>query len=152
MAGEELRMVRAPLTGDPLDPAGGGYVLACTGGPRDLRVGDVSHEHVPEDVLDVVLDRGLTHATDEFLACKLVQTGEDRFLRTATHGRESAGPEHLAYHGGVVHEHFAVGRKRVKTRGDHALDSFGDRDLECVVAAPGQQTPVVEHTHELFRV
>src|SRR5690348_9092475 len=104
MAGEELRAIREASARGPLEPLGDGGVLARPGGARDLRVGDVPDEAVPEGVFDVPPDRRAPHAPDELLAPELVQTRQHRLLGRAADRDERSGREDLADDGGVVQE------------------------------------------------
>jgi hypothetical protein len=67
---QHLRVVlSAP---EPLDPARGGEVLAGALGARDLAVGDVPDEEVPERVLVLAGDAARALAADELLPLELV--------------------------------------------------------------------------------
>ena len=48
---EHLRPILGAVVGERLDPLGRAAVARRRGGARDLPVGDVAHEHVPERVL-----------------------------------------------------------------------------------------------------
>ena len=78
VVGDDLGQVADPLAGHVLDPLGDGLVAAGPAHPRDLGVGDVPDQGVPEHVLVLVLDRGGPRPLDELLALQLGQAGLDR--------------------------------------------------------------------------
>ena len=55
VVGEDLRLVR-PISRQPLHPARRGLVLTHAREPRDLPIGDVADEDMPECVLGLALD------------------------------------------------------------------------------------------------
>src|SRR5439155_22162993 len=90
---EHLRPVVAALGRERLDPLGREPVLLRAVAARDLRVGDVAHEHVRERVLTLV-----RHGRPALTAEKLLALEGDQQLlqlpgRKAGDGGERADPE-----------------------------------------------------------
>ncbi len=83
VVGDDLGQVPDPLAGHRLDPLGDRLVAAGPARPRDLGVGDVPDQGVPEHVLVLVLDRGGPRPLDELLALQLGQGGLDRLAAVA---------------------------------------------------------------------
>jgi len=71
VVGEHLRVILRPP--ERLDPLGRQPVLLRAGGARDLAVGDVADEQVPEGVLRLVGDRGPPRPLHEILPLKRMQ-------------------------------------------------------------------------------
>ncbi len=154
---EQLRHVRDAVPGQPLDPGGGRPVLPDPRGPRDLAVGDVADQRVPERVLRLPLDRGAPRLPDELLPGELVHGLADDRLVHAGHRGEGARPEHLPHDRRVLEEGLAVRGQRVQAGGDDGLDGFRDRDHRPLpdrpgAAVPGEGAMVDEHLGELLRV
>src|ERR687896_64472 len=70
-----------PSGGPPAAPAEARRLVAPgPPGPRDLGVGDVPDQGVPEEVLVLVLDRRGPGPVDELLALQLGQPGPNRLV------------------------------------------------------------------------
>ena len=78
VVGEDVGEVLDAFGGLRLDPARGGDVAGGPGGSRELAVGDVAGEDVPEGVLGLALDRGAPGGTHELLARELPERVGDR--------------------------------------------------------------------------
>ena len=107
--GEHLGQVLDPLACLALDPGGRRAVTARPLRPRDLAVGDVAHEQVPERVLALPLHRARPGGADELLAGKLVQRQLELARVAAAHLGQRARPEHLPEHGRVLEQALALG-------------------------------------------
>ena len=86
--------------------------LAMLLGPRrtrDLAVGHVADQGVPERVLHLVLDGRDLCRPNQLLAYQLVQLVPNLALLDARHGRQGPGPEHPADDGGVLQQGLALG-------------------------------------------
>jgi hypothetical protein len=70
---DHARPVGRAVVAEGVDPLGGPAMPVGSPRARNLRVGDVAHEHVPERVLGVGRDRAPTVAADELLALELVE-------------------------------------------------------------------------------
>ena len=101
-------------------------MLVRSAGPRDLRVRDVAHEHVPERVLRVGRDGAATVAADELLPLELMEPVHDSGLVDVAEHGERPGPEHLADHGRVLDQDLLVRRQRVEPGRDDPLDRLGE--------------------------
>src|SRR4029450_1628446 len=88
VVGDDLGQGPAPPPGHRLDPLGDRLVAAGPACPRDLGVGDVPDQGVPEHVLVLVLDRRGPGPLHELLALQLGQGGLDRLAAVAV----AAGP------------------------------------------------------------
>src|SRR4029450_7253208 len=101
VVGDDLGQVPDPLPGHRLDPLGDRLVAAGPACPRDLGVGDVPDQGVPEHVLVLVLDRRGPGPLHELLALQLGQGGLDRLAAVAigpVHGGDGPWPEEAAPH------------------------------------------------------
>ncbi len=124
MVGEDVGEILDPLTCRCLDPGRGRPVLARAGGTRNLRVGDVAHERVPEGVFRLPLDRAPPCRPHELLPSELVERQLDLVLAAVAHRDERTRPEHLAEHRGVLEEALAIRRERVETRCDQGVHAL----------------------------
>ena len=158
VVGEELRLVGDPLADRRLDPGGHREVLGCPLRPRDLSVGYVAHEGMPERVLGLVLDRARADRAHQLLPREVVERLAGQALPDASHGGDRARPEDLPDHRGVLQEALAIDRQGVQPRADEGLHGLGDGHpalvgdrSECRPVAL-EDPPVGEHPDELLRV
>src|SRR5205814_2581657 len=98
---EHLGQVLDPLTRLALDPGSGSAMAARPLRARDLGVGNVANEQMPERVLALALHRARPGGADELLAGELVQRRLYLGRVTTADLGHGAGPEHLAEHGRV---------------------------------------------------
>ena len=157
VVGEHLGEVLDPLRCLALDPSRRRLVLRRPADPRDLAVGDVADEHVPEAVLGLAGHRALPGRPDELRPGELVQAGADRLLVAVADRRERACPEDLADNGGVLKQGLALLRECVQAGGDQRLQVVGEGDLGAFAqlelsALAHEQLAVLEHAHELLRI
>ncbi len=113
---------------------------------RDLAVGDLADEQVPEGVLALAPDRRLPVASDELPPLELVQAALEPPALVAGDGGERAEPEDLAEDGGVLQQRLLAWLERVEPGGDNALYRLGQCQLARNGAALGQ------HPRELLGV
>ena len=94
VVGAHLRVVLGPP--ERLDPLGGAQVLTRALRTRDLPIGDVAYQQVPEPVLDLTLDRAAASALHELLLRQRMELLLGCSQRTE--------PEHLADNSRVLQE------------------------------------------------
>ena len=142
------------LAGLGFQPVRGCQVLCRTPRTRDLLVGDVSDEQVPEPVLRLALHRRLAGGPHELLACELVQRPLDLVRIAVAHGADRAGPEHLAQHGRVLEEGLALLGERVEAGRDQRVNRLRERHIRATSerAVLVEQVAVTQHPHELLGV
>jgi hypothetical protein len=121
---------------------------------RDLGVGDVAHECVPEPILRLTLDRREARASQKLPALELTEIAVHSSSRQAADRGESARPDDLSDDGGVLEEGFALVGERVEAGRNKALDRLGDREpliSDSAKAPVGalEQPAVLEHPDEL---
>jgi hypothetical protein len=129
---DHLRVVLC--ASERLDPLGRPQVLQRPVRPRDLPVGDVADEDVPERVLRLAFDGAATGPLHELL---LAQDMQLLFRRA-----ERAQPEDFPDDGRVLQQRLLLGRERIESRRDDSLHIFRQRALATLC----------EHAHELLRV
>ena len=154
MVGEHLRSVLGSLDVERLDPGSGEAMLLRPPPPRDLAVGDVANEDVPEGVLRLAVDRGAAVAPDEPLALEREQPLLDPPARQASEGHEGACPERPADDRSVLEERLLGRWQGVESGRDDGLDRLRQRELCCGLTASGgpDEPPVHEHAQVLARV
>ena len=140
---EHLAVVLRPS--EALDPAGGGLVPARALGPRDLAVGDVAHEHVPEGVLVLASDRRAPLGAHELLARKRVEGELGVGAFAAPNRADGAEPKDLAEDRCVLEELLLGDREPVEPRRDDALHVLGQRQLP-------RRAALVEQPRELLGI
>jgi hypothetical protein len=150
VVGEQLGMVGDPVAGDPLDPGGHRPVLGDPGRPRQLAVGHLPGEGVPEGVLALAGDRGPAGRADERPAGQLPEGGLGG-------GRvPPADGEHRAHDRGVLQQGPALGGEGVEPGRDQGLDGVGEDRVGGREPHRGavalQQAAVVEHAADLLGV
>ena len=111
----------------------------CTLGSRDLLVGDVADERMPEDVLVFSGDGGSELASNELFALEGMQPLRDR----PTLAAESTEPEDTPDDRGLLEKALLLGWERVDPGGNHPLHGLGNDGL-CGT--------LDEHAGELLRV
>jgi len=99
---QQLRNVTHALAGHRLDPVRRELVLARPRRARDLPVGNVPDQCVPEGVLDLAVHRRHSRPSDELLAGELVEAEVRDPIVDPAHRCDRARPEDLANDGGVV--------------------------------------------------
>jgi hypothetical protein len=151
VVGEHLGHVLDPLARLALDPGCRGTVATCPLRPRDLAVGNVAHEQVPERVLALPFHRARPGRADELLAGKLMQRQLEFALVPVADLGQRAHPKDLAEHGRVLEQALAVRRERVQAGGDQCLQALGQRRLGEDVS-PVIEGAVCEQSHELLRI
>src|SRR5205085_6593071 len=92
---------------------------------RNLAVGDVAEEHVPECVLVLPGDRRTTSALHELLALEPVQHLLGHRPWEFGDDLERTHPEHLPYDGRALDEPLLVVREGVESGRDDALHALG---------------------------
>src|SRR5207253_5545787 len=102
--GEYLGQILHPIARLTLDPSGRRTMAAGPLRARDLAVGDVADEQVPERVLALAFHRAHTSRANELLTGKLVQGELKLALVAAADLGQSAHPEHLPEHGCVLEQ------------------------------------------------
>ncbi len=137
--GEHLGLVLGPA--ERLDPLGGAPVLLRPLRTRDLPVGDVADQHVPERVLRLAGDRRCARTLDELLALERVKSSSSACQRvTPSTACDRAEPEHLPDDGRVLEQPLLRFGERVEPRGDDPLHRLGQLDD---VAALGEHARVL---------
>ena len=122
---EDLRMVGDALRSGLLDPAGGGEMLLGARRARNLLVGDIADERVPEGELLLAVDRGNPDRADELAVHEPVQVPPDRISLTLADRGDAARPEHPADDGGVMEERLELGPEGVEPCGDERMHGLG---------------------------
>jgi hypothetical protein len=156
VVGQQLGMVGGPVGGDPLDPGRDGPVPGHPGRPRELAVGDLAGQVVPEGVLGLAGDRRAADGADERPAGQLLEAGPGGGRVVAGDGTKRPRPEDRADDGGVLEQGPELGGEGVEPGGDHRLDRVGQDRLggrephRAVVAL--QQALVVQHAADLLGV
>ena len=137
---EELRVIgEAPLR-LPLDPLGGLDVLLAARGARDLLVGDIADQHMPERELLLVAHRRDSRGSDELAAHELTQARENVVTVTSSHRGERTRPEHLPENGRVLEQVLELGRQRVEASRDQRLDGLRQVSAEVAPDSPSMRT------------
>src|SRR5439155_1629356 len=95
LMGEYLGQILHPIARLTLDPSGRRTMAAGPLRARDLAVGDVADEQVPERVLALAFHRAHPSRANELLTGKLVQGELKLALVAAADLGQSAHPEHL---------------------------------------------------------
>ena len=146
MVREHLGVILGPA--EPPDPLSGEPMLLGSSRTRDLAVGHVSHEQVPERVFALSRDRRPALATHELLSLEPVQGLLGRRPFHSSDLRGGTQPEHLAENRGVLKKHLLFLRQRIEPGGDDSLHRFGERQL----AVSRQQVAIGEHADELLGI
>ena len=156
VVGEQLGMVGDPVAGDLLDPGGDRPVLGDPGRPRELAVGHLAGEVVPEGVLALAGDRGAAGGADERPAGQLLEVGLGAGRVPPADREQRPRPEHRADHRGVLQQRSALGGEGVQPGGDQGVDRVGKDRVGGREPHRGpvalQQAPVVEHAADLLGV
>ncbi len=105
---EQVCDILDAAAGPLLDPVCGGQVLLRTLRPRDLPVGDVPNERVPERDLPLALHRRRARRADELSPLELVQAGLDLLLRRTADRGHGPAPEDLPENGRVLEQPLAL--------------------------------------------
>ena len=108
MMGGKLCVVLAPLDRQLLDPFRSCAMLPRALDPRDLPVGDVADQRMPERILGLVGNGAAPFPPDEALALERVEPTLD-VTPLGPLATERADPEDLADHGGVLEQVFSAG-------------------------------------------
>ena len=146
MVREHLGVILGPA--EPLDPLSGEPMLLGSSRTRDLAVGHVSHEQVPEGVFALSRDRGPALATHELLPLEPVQglLGSRPFY--ACDLRSGPQPEHLAENRSVLKERLLLVGQRIEPGRHDSLHRLGERQL----ALSRQELAIGDHPDELLGV
>ena len=155
VVGDLLGEVGRALAHRVPDPASRLDVLAPAGRPRDLPVGDVADQRVPEEMLGLPGDARGRRTAYQLAPRREVQ---ERAHLVLGHPRDSghrARPEDPPDHRGVVQQRLQGRWERVHACADQRLQGVGHRDRGVRVgqsAAPGAvEDPLVcEHPHEFL--
>ncbi len=131
VVGKKISVVEEAVARHLLEPVRSRLVLGSSRSARDLPVGDVADERMPEQVFGLALDRRQPGGAEELLAGQLVKALADLVRAPSAHGLEGACPEDLADDGSVLEQRFTVGGQRVEPRGDDALDRVRQRQVLC---------------------
>ena len=123
-------------------------------GPRDLAVGDVSHEDVPEAVLHLSFHRAPPGRPHQLLARQLVQRLLDLMRVPGSHGGGRTGPEDLSDHRRVLQELLPLEGQRVEPGRDQRLDRLREWHVRVPLEAAAlvEELAVTQHADELLRV
>src|SRR5438270_655183 len=112
----------AAMTLEALDPPRGAQMQLAPIGARDLRVGDIAHEHVDEGVLGIALDRRPPLPANEAHPGQRVQARFELAAWRRVQRLDGAEPEGAAEHGGALQQRLVGRIESVEPRRDHALD------------------------------
>ena len=93
--GQHLGAILRPLVPERLDPLGRAEVEVGAAGPRNLPVGDVADEHMPDGVLRLARHRRAAVAAHELLALERVQLLLASQAEMPGDRSDRAQPEHL---------------------------------------------------------
>ena len=120
-------------------------------------VGDVAHQQVPEHVLGLAPEARRSRGPDQLPAHGVLEQPTDLVLLASADPRDGARPEHLADHGGIVHQRPEVERQGVEARARSppaATRGRGSRAcaVSASVAVRGEQATVGQHLHEFLGV
>jgi hypothetical protein len=85
--GEHLGSIAGAIGAEGFEPLGGLAVDLAASQARDLVVGDVADEDVPEAVLGLALDRRIRRALQELAFLEVAQSSGDPSPWTAGDGR-----------------------------------------------------------------
>ena len=137
------------VVGSPerLDPFRRRPVLVGAAGARDLRVGDVTDEQVPERVFALLAHRRAPLPADELLPLEGVQRLLGLRPVTVADPGDSPEPEDLADDGRVLEQELLDHGQTIEAGGDDPLHGLGQLRL---AVAPGSE--LGEHSRELFGV
>ena len=142
VVGEHVGEVLDPVGSLRLDPGGGGDVAGGARGARQLVVGDVAGEDVPERILGLPRHRRLPRRPHQLLARQLPQRRGDTSARSRSPiWATRSGPEHLADHGSVGQQRLRLRLQRVEARGDQRLHRIGERHLRTLPQLPARAGP-----------
>ena len=119
---QEVGVVGHAFAGHLLEPVGSSLVLGGPRTTRDLAVGDVADQRVPERVFGLTFDRRQPCRAQELLAGQLMEALADVLATALAHRLECSRPEDLADDGSVLEQPLAVRRQRVEPCGDEPLD------------------------------
>jgi len=120
VVGKRLGMVGGPS--QRLDPLRDGFVLLSPFGARDLPVGHLTDEQVPEGVLRLVADRRPRRALDEAFPLEDMELLFGACAGPPTD--DTAEPEDLAEDGRILEQSLLVGRQEIQSCRDDSLDRF----------------------------
>ena len=153
VVGEHVGEVLDPLAGLGLDPAAAAATcLAARCDPRDLAVGDVADEHVPEAELLLAFHRRLRAGRTSSLrasSCSACSTRAGRASPIAA----TARPEHLPDHRGVLQKRLRVGRSVSSRAAISAWRESGNgTSASASCTCQLEEIAVAQHAHELLRV
>jgi hypothetical protein len=142
---QHLGLVFRTIGGERLDPRSREAMLLGTIGPRDLAVGDVADEDVPERELGLADNRRTAGAADEVFRLEGMKKLCRRLPLPRSHGGHGAEPEDLANHGRGLKQRLLAVREEIEPRRDQTLDRLRQRQLALVAELGG-------HANELLRV
>ena len=126
---DQVGQVLGAVAGQALEPLGGEPVRLGSAGPRDLGVGDVADEDVPEDEGGLAGHGRPALAADVLLALQPEEALLDLVARAAAHRGQRPDPEDLPDNRRALQERLLLRRQRVEARGDDSLDGLGQREL-----------------------
>src|SRR5207247_3099183 len=106
-----------------LQPRGGVPVLLCAAAARDLSVGDVADQDVPEREL------GSVFPPDERPVLEGLERGQDTLERRVLEPRDRGGGERLPEDRGSMEDSLLARRQQVDARRDRGLDRLGDDNV-----------------------
>src|SRR3954454_3994514 len=104
MVRQHLGMVFGPP--ERVEPSGWPAVLLGAIGPRDLAIGHVTDQNVPERVFRLVPEGRAPLATNEFLSLQRVQSLVGRV--TGAERAQGLGPERSPDHRGILEQPFLL--------------------------------------------
>src|SRR5919108_94390 len=121
---DEICEIRGSVGRERLDPVGREAVLLGSPSAWDLAIRNVAHEGMPEHVRGLACDRGATLSPDELLSLDGPKRLFDGLFVQAAESGDGAGPEDLSDDRSILQNRLLVGRERVKTRSDDAVDGL----------------------------
>jgi hypothetical protein len=98
-------------------------------GARDLSIGDVADEDMPEGVFGLAAYRRPPLAPHEVLPRERVQSS--LMVVIACDRLQGAGPEDLADNRRILEQRLFLARQTVEARGDHPLNRLGQGQVVC---------------------
>jgi hypothetical protein len=140
---DQVGDVLGAVARERLDPLRREPVLVGPPLPRDLRVGDVANENVPEHVCPFARDGRAPLTAHELLALERLEAVLG--VLDARHVCQRSSPEHLPDDGRGLEQRLLLERERVEPRRDHSLDRVRQRERTAVL-------PLGEHPCVLLRV
>ena len=157
MIGEDVGEIVRALAQLRLQPRGCRRVAFRPRAARQLPVGNVAPQHVPERILLLASHAALHVLSDKALLGQVGQGDIHSGAVLPIHGHQRTVPEDLADHGGIAHERLPINREGVQAGGQQTMDGGRDRKVDTG-AEPGhaigfhQEVAIAEQCHILLGV